>query len=270
MLINRKRILVAALATSILTGSAWAQILVIDAAAITKLVDQIAEMKKQLDQLRATYQVQMNQYNQLIWNAKYALNKYRWKAAVYSWRYPAYGNASGKTQPWNDASKNGTAAAGAWITLASRLPNIVDAYGHFGSADINDAMKKHYARVEIMDATHTAALATLGDTRQVQLANQAALDDLEARALSDADSENTETAILNKINASAVFANRQNQQALAIRTMQADMQLQFQMMQRDAMAEKIAQDAAFAVGTKQQIGQHMAGSEAVLSGFRGL
>lgn len=242
----------AVIALGLLAASLSAQgIAVIDAAAIVKLAAQIEKMKEQINWLRSQWEVQTQTYEQIYWNAKWLKNKARWKAAIMSWRYPAYPNASGRTGPWATASRDAAGAVGAIISVASRLPNVIDAYGHFGAADLDELKRKHYAKLEIDGATQVNTLETLADVRSVQDQRKQAIDQLEAAMLSDADLENTEAAYLGKIGAASMIQIRNQQDQMRLQERLVDMMLQQRMRERDAMVDAASREAAFLSGHRK-------------------
>lgn len=262
----KKKYIACALATALCIQAQWP---VIDAAAIVKLVDQIQKMKEQINWLQQQYEVQTNTYRQIIWNAKWLTNKSRWRSAIESWRYPAYGNASGKTGPWNDATRDATKAAGAVISVASRLPNIIDRYGSFGGRDIDDLKRKHYAKLEIMGGTQVNTLEMLADVRSVQQQRNQTVTQLEAQVLSDSELENTEAAMLNKIGAASMISLRNQQDQLKLQAQMVDLLLQNQIRERNSMVDAANREAAFLDGYKATTRRVFGSTTQALSVYKG-
>src|SRR5687768_12991082 len=102
----RKLVAVGILAT-VISSVAYAQWPVIDVAAIARLVDQINWLRRQYTTMVDTYNTVLNQYNQMMINARMITNKSRWQARLTPWNFPTATNTYGTTADWMDAVTTG-------------------------------------------------------------------------------------------------------------------------------------------------------------------
>ena len=86
----KKLVAIGLLATVISSTVTYAQWAVIDVAAIAKLVDQINWLRRQYTTMVDTYNTVLNQYNQMMVNARMITNKSRWRAWLTPWNFPIY------------------------------------------------------------------------------------------------------------------------------------------------------------------------------------
>src|SRR4051794_33528632 len=107
-----RRIITAGVLISVLwTSTALAQWAVIDVAAIARLVDQINWLRRQYTTMVDTYNTVLNQYNQMLVNARMITDKRRWRAALTPWTFPTATNTYGTTGDWMNAVTSGVNAA---------------------------------------------------------------------------------------------------------------------------------------------------------------
>ena len=99
----------------------YAQWAVIDVAAIARLVDQINWLRRQYTTMVDTYNTVLNQYNQMMVNARMITNKGRWRAWLTPWNFPTATNTYGTTADWMDAVTTGLNAANGYMRAVIRL-----------------------------------------------------------------------------------------------------------------------------------------------------
>lgn len=251
------------------SSTAQAQWPVIDVAAIAKLVDQIDKMKDQINKLEAARNKLYQTYDHHIWNAKQLFNKHRWTAAIESWKYPGYANVSGKTQPWYDATMKSSKSADAIISVLGRTPDIISRNRHFGSADIEEAKRRAFGFMEIMEGTHVNAMAALADVRTVQNARVQAIGQLEAQSMSDDKDENTAAALANKQLSATMVLIRQLQDDQKLKVTQTELMLQRAMLERSIMSEAVQREMDFVAGHRETTKQLFSGTTDALSNYKG-
>jgi hypothetical protein len=245
---------------------------VVDIIGNSHLLVQIQKLKDQITWAQQQYETQMNTYRQVMANARFLIDKHRWRSAIESWTHPVYGNASGKTAPWLQGSLDVAKAADAIISVTSRLPNIVDRYGRFGftGAEIDAIKRKHYAKLEIESGTHEATLAMLAGVRAVQAQRTNTIKTIEDQMLSDLAFENSEAALLGKIGGASMISLRNQQDQLKLAAQMIDLQLQRDIREHNAMVDAAAREAAFLTGHDRDNKRlFKTGTTEVLTAYRG-
>lgn len=263
----RKIVTAAVLLSALWTSIGLAQLAVIDAAAIARLVDQINWLRQQYTTMVNTYNTVLNQYNQMLLNARMITNKNRWRAALTPWNFPTATNTYGTTSEWMNAVTTGTNAANGYMRAVIRLQD----YGALWSslpATSQERIARNYATLELTDGTSVNALATLGGIRANARAVEGAIMQLENDSLSDAPELNTEVGILNKINAASLIATRSSQDTNKLVAAVLEHSLTDAKGRRDAQVQSINNELALRRDAPGLNTQHFSGTTVVLTGYR--
>lgn len=192
------------------------------------------------------------------------------------------GRYRGRPTPWQAISAtNRYGTSGGWIDAANTGANALDGYqlatqrlAEYGAAigsvppDQLARVKTRYATVELADGTNVHSLSTLGHLRNHAAATDAAIRGLEDDSYAGASDMNSQIAVLNKINAAAVLAVRMGQDTNQLLVSLLEQQLTDAKRHRDAEAQEINAQIALQVQEADLLHRHIAGTTAVLAGFR--
>jgi hypothetical protein len=263
----RRLVAAAALASLLWTSTALAQWPVIDVAAIARLVDQINWLRRQYTTMVDTYNTVLNQYNQMLINARMITNKDRWRAALTPWSFPTASNTYGTTADWMSAVTSGMNAANGYMRAVIRLQDYGAVWGALPVAS-QDRISRDYATLELTDGASVNALTTLGGIRANARAVEGAIMQLENDSLSDSPELNTEVGILNKINAATLIATRNSQDTNKLIAAVLEHSLTDAKGRRDAQVQSINNDLALRRDAATFNTEHFAGTTAVLTSYR--
>ena len=255
------------LGTVISSSVAYAQWPVIDVSAIAHLVDQINWLRRQYTTMVDTYNTVLNQYNQMMINARMITNKTRWRAWVTPWKFPAATNTYGTTADWMSAVTTGINASNGYMRAVIRLQDYGTVWGSL-SAATQDRISRDYATLELSDGAAVNSMAMLGGIRGNAHGVESAIAQLESDSLSDAPELNTEVGVLNKINAATLISIRNAQDANKLIASVLENQTIEAKSRRDAQVQSINNDVALRQREPALASQHFSGTTAVLTRYR--
>jgi hypothetical protein len=203
--------------------------IVFDPTSYANAVLMMAELVKNYQQLTAQLNLQslMAQMVPVNMAARYGSPASAGQPA--SVPYDRFGNLGPWVQQLNQGGMGGTAYSSAAIDLKPYSPNISQ-----WPADEQSKVASQYASVEFADGANITTMQTIGQLRANAQAADQALAALEADSLSSDPAMNTQTALLNKINAAAIAQVRTSRDANQILLAGAEQQLAASKRQRDA------------------------------------
>ena len=208
----------------------------------TQQVEQYARQAEQLAQEIETAENTLNHYKLALLEAQYFSGKQAWQAfSNLLWRDSAQ-NVLGETAQWNGAINGSPAFASvAWSNATTGLGNPGWLHGEpLGtSPNVSDL-----ATVEIADAASINTLRTLADFRNAQIANGAALQNLESNALDNTAETNVEVRQLNLEAAGTVQILRNQQNIIDVLGYQLEQQLIVNKPVRDGIADTLSRYSA--------------------------
>jgi len=168
-----------------------------------------AELQQQLAQLVTTYQQIRTEYLLLRQQAQLLpldMNT-RYRATPTPWLPFKAADAYGTTAGWIMTANNGSDAAASYALATQALQPYGAALGAL-SADEAARIQSRYDRVQLADASIAHSLEALGFLRGHQLSVETRLRNLEDDTYGGNPDLNTQIAVLNKINATAVASAR--------------------------------------------------------------
>ena len=238
MFSNRTRV-VAAVVGGILIGSigtpvARAQFAVIDAAAIAKLVDELATANNILISSQAIYRTAQSQYSAFLQNVKSLGSKSGWITAIRGIGVNSTRNTYGETAGMQAAMNNATGIASAW-RVSSVSPGTLLGYLSRQTPGQSTHLS-HLATVEMQDSAGQTSLQAIGDFRSTDAANQSAFTRLEQNVQDTSPDFNTEAAQLNLANAIALQHLKQQRANNVLQAALLEQQLAANKYQRDTTA----------------------------------
>jgi len=136
------------------------------------------------------------------------------------------------------------------------------------AADEAARVRTRYDRIELTDATVAHDLEALGTIRSHQPSVEQVVRNLESDAFSDASDFNTEIAVLNKINATAVTSARLTHDMNNILISLLEQQLIDAITRRDATVEGVNAHIAFVAEARPLLDQTTAHTTEALTAFR--
>ena len=159
------------------------------------------QLERQLQQLQQTYSLYLQQYQFFERQAQQLQDmNARYRAQFSQWRQLASANTFGNTAAWVNGANNGNPA-----TILNGYSGIVPALPSYPmtelSPELQSTVKMQHGSFEIEDAANVQSLRTIGEIRGNAQAIESMLNRLEDDSLSPDDRQNTQTAVLNKINA---------------------------------------------------------------------
>jgi type IV secretion system protein TrbJ len=175
-------------------------------------------------------------YNQLHVSAKWINNKNYWLGTATRIVNSNTPDVFGETGTWNGAVNAGINVPGAYsqATEATNPPPFWSAYP-IGQSLIPAML----ASIDITDGSTPAAMLSVGNSRNNQPLNDAAIQALEATSQDTSPGTNSEVEQLNQIDSGTVLLNRQMEDTNALLTSQTEQQLVANKIQRDALGDAI-------------------------------
>jgi hypothetical protein len=205
-----------------------------------------AELQRQYTQLVTTYQQIRTQYLLLRQQAQLLpvnMNA-RYRSLASPWFPFTASNAYGTTVPWILTANTGPGATRAYALATEPLRSYLGAISRL-SAEEAVRVRTRYDRVELADGSITHGLEALGFLRGHQLSVETTLRNLEEDAYANDADRNTQIAVLNKINATAVTSARLAKDTNNVLVSLLEQQLLEATNRRDAVAQGINAHIAF-------------------------
>lgn len=249
-----KKMIMGLVVLMMFTAPAFAQWAVIDVANLQNGIREYMQLVQQLNQMKQTYDLYMQQYTFLRQQAQMMQNMARYQALqVANWKqYGApntYGNTGGFISGLNTGNVNAVTAG------YNKLVSPLQQYGGLNSSSqdtVSDA-KNRYGLLELSDGINQQSLKTISDISYKSQQNAQALTNLERDSLSSNPNVNTQIQVLNKINAALILQIHQQQDSNQLMASLLAQMTQQNMMHR----EQNAQDQNAANNARRQMQQNL-------------
>jgi hypothetical protein len=228
-----------------------------------------AELQRQFAQLVTTYQQIRTQYELIKQQAQLVpvdMNA-RYRSLPTPWLPFAATDAYGTTAGWILTANNGHEASAAY-TLATQA---LQAYGGAMAglpADEAARVQTRYDRVQLADASITHGLEALGFLRGHQMSVETTIRNLENDTYTGDPDFNTQIALLNKINATAVTSARLAKDSNNVLVSLLEQQLLEATDRREAVVQGINAHIAFVTEASPLLARTTAQTTDALTTFR--
>jgi cell division protein FtsB len=162
------------------------------------------QLQQQLQQLQQTYNLHMQQYQFIVGQARQLQNmQARYRAQFSQWSNLTAGNTLGNTSRWVNGINSGD-----YGTARQGYGQVNKPLGSPAGVNTYDSLKQAYGLEELSDGSTINGMATIGQMRQNAQQLELHIKQLEDDSLSSSPDLNTQTAVLNKINAANVLLLR--------------------------------------------------------------
>jgi hypothetical protein len=249
--------------------AAWAQLAVFDPVNYANALLRYAQLQEQYVQLVTTYQQIRTQYELLKQQAQRLpldMNG-RYRSMATPWLGFLADHAFGTTAGWIRTANTGHDAV-AGYTLATQALRLYGSAITQLSAEEVARVQTRYDRLQLADASITHGLEALGYLRGHQQSVESVVESLEDDTYSDDPELNTEIAVLNKINATAVTSARLNKDANNVLVSLLEQQLLDATERREAAAQGINAHIAFETDARPLLAATTAQTTTALTTFR--
>jgi len=228
-----------------------------------------AELEKQYAQLVFTYEQIRTEYELLVRQAQSipVVMNLRYRSLATPWLPFVSATAYGTTSTWIATANTGADASAAFSLATSRLRPYGGALASL-SADESSRVQTRYDRVQLTDAAITHGLEALGSLRGHQLSVEQSILHLEEDAYSGNPDFQTQIAVLNKINATAVTAARVAQDTTNVLVSLLEQQLLERTDGREAAVEALNAHIAFETDVRPLLAATTAHTTEALTTFR--
>jgi hypothetical protein len=250
-------------------GAAWAQFAVFDPVNYANALLRYAQLQQQYVQLVITFEQIRTQYQLLKHQANLLpvdMNT-RYRSKPTPWLQFIADNAFGTTAGWIRTANNGHDASVAYTAATQPLLPYGGAMAQL-PAEEGARVQARYDRVQLSDASITHGLEALGFLRGHQESVEYALESLEDDTYSDDPELNTQIALLNKINATAVASTRLNKDANNVLVSLLEQQLLEATERREAAVQGINAHIAFETDARPLLAATTAETTTALTTFR--
>jgi hypothetical protein len=213
--------------TAFVVPSAQAQWAVFDSTNYANAVNEYKQLQQMYTTANQTRDQIIQAYNLAYQMSRMPQNLYqRYKADFAQWTNLSAPNTYGNTSDWIDALNFGSVsrASTAYNNAVIPLLSYPSTYLTAQDTATQNAIKNQYATSELGQATLTSALSTLGTIRSNSEAFAQKLANLESDTFSTDPSQQTEMAVLGKMNTAAVLQIRSQQDANQILAVSAEQQ----------------------------------------------
>ncbi len=227
------------------------------------------QLQQQLTQLITTYQQIRTQYRLLQQQAQLLpVNMTaRYRSLASPWLPLAALTAYGTTTPWLAAVNSGVGATTAYARATQPLLGYAGTLAQL-SVDEATRVRTRYDRLQLADGTVTHGLEALGTLRGHQASMEATLRNLEEDTYASDAARNTQVAVLNKINATAVTSARLAKDANNVLVSLLEQQLVDATDQREAAAQHINAHIALLTEARPLLARTTAQTTTALTTFR--
>jgi len=166
------------------------------------------QQQKEFQELQQTYSLYMEQYQFIQRQAQQLKDmESRYRAEFSQWRQLASANTFDNTREWVNGANSGDPA-----TVANGYSRLVPALPNYPmtelSPELQSTLRVQHGTLELADAANIQSLRTIGEIRGNAQQIQAMLKRLADDSLSPDDRQNTQVAVLNKINAGTMVLAR--------------------------------------------------------------
>jgi hypothetical protein len=168
-----------------------------------------SQLVQQLNQLRATYEQVLNQYNLALQMSRNIPNMATRYAATWTpWRYASAQDAYGNTSTWINGMNSGTLSTvlngyqKATNTFIKYTPELLSAM----PPDEVQQVQSAAATVQLVDGAAQSAMQMIGNIRANALNTTNTINNILNDSLSNNPNLNSEVAVLNKVNATSVLS----------------------------------------------------------------
>jgi len=168
-----------------------------------------SQLVQQLNQLRATYDQVLNQYNLALQMSRNIPNMATRYAATWTpWRYANAQDAYGNTSTWINGMNSGTLSTvlngyqKATNTFIKYTPELLSAM----PPDEVQRVQSAAATVQLVDGAAQSAMQMIGNIRAHALNTTNTINNILNDSLSNNPNLNSEFAVLNKVNATSVLS----------------------------------------------------------------
>jgi hypothetical protein len=227
------------------------------------------QLQRQLAQLITTYQQIRTQYLLLLEQSQRLPVDMvaRYRSLASPWLPFTASTAYGTTAAWVVTANTGPGAAEAFAQATEPLRAYTGAVSQL-SADEAARVRTRYDRLQLADGSVTHALEALGYLRGQQESMETTLLNLEEDAYAADPARNTQIAVLNKINATAVTATRLAKDANNVLVSLLEQQLLDATEQREAVAQGINAHIAFLAEARPLLARTTVDTTMALTTFR--
>lgn len=230
---------------------------------------QLVQLEQQYEQLVRTYEVISSQYDQMIWMARQVpVNMAaRYRVHYTPWQRFVATDTYGEAARWIEGINTGRGLQGAYSTATEPLSPYGSALSSIPSDQL-PRVKTDYATVELTDGANLSAMETIGQLRGNASLVESTIQNLEDDSLSADPAQNTEVAILNKINAAHLITVRNTQDTNRLLVSVAEGQILNAKRQRDAEARAIKTHVRFMADARAAIAAQAAGTSSAMREWR--
>jgi conjugal transfer/entry exclusion protein len=243
---------------------------VFDGSAFAEMLVQTSKFITQINQMVQTYQRITQQYNHMVYQAKYITNLYRYNAPTTVWRGLSGADTYGRTGKWIAAINSGldtVGGVGGWQKSTTRIATYPGGLASVPASQ-RERRQTEFAAIELQDGTAASAMDTIGRVRLNGPRVDTVLALLEGDSLSSNPDMHTEAAQLNKANAIALIQTKAlaDQQKLLVAS--AEIGLIRMKQEREAAAYALANDVAFRTDGKNAMEEQHSGASTAIMNFR--
>ena len=241
---NKKVLVATAAAVLCASGITYAQFASVGPIAVFD-IDTFIRIGKELEQalqtynlLVRTYETTQNTYFVLQNAANMITGKYGWQYVVAPLTYPTSANAYGSSGGWMSSLNNGLNTAIGYELATIRYSNPYAIYSVLSGQGQSD-FAAHHATIELSEGTSQQTMAITGGVRARVLAQNTALNTLEASSLSDDPANNTQVGVLNTISGASLATAKTAQDTNNLLAAIADSQTVGMKARRDLLVQGI-------------------------------
>jgi len=220
-----------------------------------------SQLVQQLNQLRATYDQVLNQYNLAVQMSHSIPNMAARYSATWSpWRYANAQDAYGNTSMWINGANSGVLP-----TVLNGYTKATNPFLTYGPALLSSMtpseiqrIQSDAATVQLVDGAAQNALQMIGTIRSNALSATNTINNLQNDSLSGDPNLNTEVSVLNKVNATNVLSLQNSQDTNKLLVALLEQQTLVAKQLRDSSTTIINADISRRLNS-QTFGQQLAG-----------
>jgi hypothetical protein len=227
-----------------------------------QLQQQLAQLITTYDQIRTQYLLLLEQSQRLPVDMVA-----RYRSLASPWLPFGAPSAYGTTAAWLVTANTGPGATAAYARATQVLRAYAGALSQL-SAEEAARVRTQYDRLQLADGSVAHGLEALGYLRGHQESMEATLLNLEEDAYAEDPARNTQIAVLNKINATAVTAARLAKDANNVLVSLLEQQLLDATERREGVAQRINAHIAFLTDARPLLARTTADTTTALTTFR--
>ena len=264
---HKRVVLIGAVAASVAVAQLVGPLPVYDGAANLNVLISHAKFATQIVNQGVQIQHALDTYNHLVYQAKAIPGQLtRWGYSLIPWRNTTASDLAGVNAPYLAAINSGAGMGGGYQRTVETLATLTPLL--YGTPAMQDRARRRYGAVELSDGTSEHTMGVIGRLRAEEPGMRQKIAALSQASTSANPDDNTQIAVLNKVNNAGVLALQNSVATNDLIAVHAELMIQQQARERQAMAQHLNMEIEFRTNGAAELDRQVNGSTASLNSLQ--